>query len=508
MEHSRFLLLPSGALTSKPFAFVARPWELITVPSTDTLDSFMGSVRLDLRGSEILRVLPLINEELNEEWVTDKARFSYDGLNRQRILSTYVCSSAISGELRFTSLINLEFQNRLKKLSTHLKYDFLRRTQKLCFPFSTSRSVAVAVGKETDLESAILLDGMLRANFRSVSYQLPDLYSVSEPPFLYRIDQQRFLSSHFFALIGINLRWESPLFNVKLLKKTRDNKAVAVYSCGVRPVSNVESVNIGSNVSKFLGLLVNGRAKFLRRGTRFNQNLYMLFHPFYVKLVHQLHQISADFCQNFPAFSILSPWASNQGYIELLGGTPYLHNTSFKTDMTLALNADSIPVSSTQTQLSVGYFTHGNTAHSNFDLLLPLPAYSEISCHYLNVFGCERYARFGTQILKESLPSWFSFLKEFLSLENNFSRRLVYALSSHFSYSNIISTPFEEDYKGIPPFRVFTLEKTKLSVHKNPEEVVPNYYRTHYVTRASKPMALASTRFNLIKSNFQNVVCY
>jgi len=78
-------LCPVGALTSKPYAFAARSWELKSIESIDTLDAVCSNIRVDIRGYEILRVLPSTNEELNESWLNDKSRFSFDGLKRQRL---------------------------------------------------------------------------------------------------------------------------------------------------------------------------------------------------------------------------------------------------------------------------------------------------------------------------------------------------------------------------------------------------------------------------------------
>jgi NADH dehydrogenase (ubiquinone) Fe-S protein 1 len=77
-------LCPVGALTSKPYAFLARSWELNHINSIDIFDSFGSNIRIDFRGSEIMRVLPRLNESLNEEWLTDTCRFNYDGLKYQR----------------------------------------------------------------------------------------------------------------------------------------------------------------------------------------------------------------------------------------------------------------------------------------------------------------------------------------------------------------------------------------------------------------------------------------
>src|SRR5438270_4756372 len=78
-------LCPVGALTSKPYAFVARPWELHKTESVDVMDAQGCNIRVDARGPEVLRVLPAVNEQVNEEWISDKARHACDGLRRQRL---------------------------------------------------------------------------------------------------------------------------------------------------------------------------------------------------------------------------------------------------------------------------------------------------------------------------------------------------------------------------------------------------------------------------------------
>jgi NADH-quinone oxidoreductase subunit G len=78
-------LCPVGALTSKPYAFEARPWELKKTESIDVMDAVGSAIRVDSRGREVLRVLPRINEDVNEEWISDKTRYAVDGLGRQRL---------------------------------------------------------------------------------------------------------------------------------------------------------------------------------------------------------------------------------------------------------------------------------------------------------------------------------------------------------------------------------------------------------------------------------------
>ncbi len=83
-------LCPVGALTSKPYAFVARPWELSKTESVDVMDAVGSNIRIDARASEVLRILPRINDDVNEEWISDKTRFACDGLRLQRLDRPYV----------------------------------------------------------------------------------------------------------------------------------------------------------------------------------------------------------------------------------------------------------------------------------------------------------------------------------------------------------------------------------------------------------------------------------
>ena len=83
-------LCPVGALTSKPYAYIARPWELKKTDSIDVMDAVGSSVRFDTKGDKIMRVLPRINESINEEWISDKTRFAYDGLLSQRLNKGYL----------------------------------------------------------------------------------------------------------------------------------------------------------------------------------------------------------------------------------------------------------------------------------------------------------------------------------------------------------------------------------------------------------------------------------
>src|SRR5437764_8394984 len=83
-------LCPVGALTSKPYAFAARPWELNKTESIDVMDALGSAIRVDTRGREVMRILPRVNEDVNEEWISDKTRHVVDGLRTQRLDQPYI----------------------------------------------------------------------------------------------------------------------------------------------------------------------------------------------------------------------------------------------------------------------------------------------------------------------------------------------------------------------------------------------------------------------------------
>src|SRR5438874_1150331 len=106
-------LCPVGALTSKPYSYVARPWELRKTESVDVLDAVGSNIRIDSRGAQILRVLPRLHEDINEEWISDKTRFAIDGLVRRRLDRPYI--------RRNGKLVEAEWQEALDLVADRLK---------------------------------------------------------------------------------------------------------------------------------------------------------------------------------------------------------------------------------------------------------------------------------------------------------------------------------------------------------------------------------------------------
>jgi len=112
-------LCPVGALTSKPYAFNARPWELSKTESVDVMDALGSNIRVDARGDAVLRVLPRINDEINEEWISDKTRYAEDGLNRQRLDRPYIRENGrLRASLQVAARVPVTFSIRPSPAST------------------------------------------------------------------------------------------------------------------------------------------------------------------------------------------------------------------------------------------------------------------------------------------------------------------------------------------------------------------------------------------------------
>ncbi|MEM7168891.1 MAG: NADH-quinone oxidoreductase subunit NuoG [Pseudomonadota bacterium] len=132
---------PVGALTSKPYAFTARPWELRKTLSVDVMDAVGSNIRIDARGREIMRILPRLHEDVNEEWISDKTRYACDGLQRQRLDRPYVRNA--KGKLEAAS-----WQAALAAVAARLKG-------------TKGDKIAAIAGDLCDAESMLALKGLL-----------------------------------------------------------------------------------------------------------------------------------------------------------------------------------------------------------------------------------------------------------------------------------------------------------------------------------------------------------
>ncbi|PWC30476.1 NADH-quinone oxidoreductase subunit NuoG [Teichococcus aestuarii] len=206
-------ICPVGALTSRPYAFVSRPWELRKTDSVDVLDAVGAAIRVDTRGPEVLRILPRINEEVNEEWMADRGRFSFDGLKRRRLDRPWI---RVEGKLKPAS-----WQEAFAVVAERLK------------GIPGQRLGAVA-GDLVDAESAFalreLMVGLGSANLdcrqdgAAIDVSRRDHYLFNSG--IAGIDEADAL-----LLIGTNPRKEAPVLNARIRKRWSSG-ALKVASIG------------------------------------------------------------------------------------------------------------------------------------------------------------------------------------------------------------------------------------------------------------------------------------
>ena len=194
-------LCPVGALTSKPYAFMARSWELKKTESIDVLDAIGSNIRVDPRGAEVMRILPRLNEDVNEEWISDKARFACDGLRRQRLDQPYVCRDGKLQPASWTEAFDV-IAARLKSVA--------------------GGRIAAIAGDLADCESMMALKDLMTALGSPHTDGRQDgakLGSAGRAGYLFNTTIAGIDNADACLLIGTNPRREAPVLNARLRKR-------------------------------------------------------------------------------------------------------------------------------------------------------------------------------------------------------------------------------------------------------------------------------------------------
>ncbi len=194
-------LCPVGALTSKPFAFTARPWELEKVESIDVMDAVGSNIRIDSRDGQVMRILPIINDDINEEWISDKTRFHYDGLKRQRLDKPYIRKNGKLTQASWAEALGLAAE----KLS------------------AAPDGIAAIAGDLACVESMKALKdlmdilGVKNIDCRQYGLPLGD-YGDKRASYLFNTGIAGIENADALLIIGSNVRHEAPLVNTRIRK--------------------------------------------------------------------------------------------------------------------------------------------------------------------------------------------------------------------------------------------------------------------------------------------------
>jgi NADH-quinone oxidoreductase subunit G len=194
-------LCPVGALTSKPYAFVARPWELKKVESIDVLDAVGSNIRVDVRGNAVLRVLPRLNEEINEEWISDKTRFACDGLARQRLDVPYIRKDG-----------------KLQKASWDAAFAAVKEAMSGC----AGHEIAAIAGNLACVESMVALKELMHlAGSDNIDCRQDGAYvpSAHRGDYIFNTTIAGIDEADLILLVGVNPRIEAPIVNARIRKR-------------------------------------------------------------------------------------------------------------------------------------------------------------------------------------------------------------------------------------------------------------------------------------------------
>lgn len=239
-------LCPVGALTSKPYAFMARPWEIGSTETIDTLDSVGSNIRVDTKETEVIRIVPLLNDSLNEEWISDKTRFSFDGLKLQRVGNPFLSNNS------FLKLFS--WQKALKVIKT---------VQKELKP----SEMLFVCGNNADLETTQMLKKIAQNKGISVvseEFLMLDNNLLSNTRFNTTFSD--ILDSDLCLTFGTNVRLEASLLNVRLKKRSKFG-GFTKASAGLNENNTYSNISLGNSI-KTLVQIAEGRHSFCKKLTK------------------------------------------------------------------------------------------------------------------------------------------------------------------------------------------------------------------------------------------------
>jgi len=207
-------LCPVGALTSKPYVFEARPWELKKTETIDVMDAVASNIRVDTYGWEVKRILPRVNEDINEEWISDKTRYACDGLKNQRLDIPYIKSG-----------------NQFKKISWKLAYENIVKKINDTLP----EKIAGMTGDLTNMETMFITKEFFEKTIKSNNLESrSDNFYVNiknRSNYIFNSKINGIESSDLILLIGTNPRYEATILNTRIRKSYLKNNT-EIYSTG------------------------------------------------------------------------------------------------------------------------------------------------------------------------------------------------------------------------------------------------------------------------------------
>ena len=367
-------LCPVGALTSKPYAFNARPWELKKTESVDVMDALGSAIRVDARGSAVLRVLPRTNEAINEEWISDKTRYAVDGLARQRLDQPY-----------------LRFDGKLKPASWVEALDTVAAKVKA----TTPDRIGVIAGDLQDAESMKAAKdlfggmGVISLDCRQDGMVLG---GGARESWLLNSAIQGLEDADVILLVGTNPRLEAPVLNARLRKRWMAGALkIGVIGEAADLTYDYEYLGLGAGALNTVGKSKGGFLTALKaaKAPAIIVGAGALGRTDSASVLQAAAAVAKTYNM---AWNVLHTAASRVGGLDLgfvpgeNGKTAAQLAAKGGADVLVLLGADEIDVS--KSDAFVVYLgTHGDTGAHRADVILPGAAYTEKNGIYVNTEG-------------------------------------------------------------------------------------------------------------------------
>jgi len=376
-------LCPVGALTSKPYVFEARPWELKKTETIDVMDAVGSNIRVDTYGWEVKRVLPKVNDDINEEWISDKTRYACDGLKNQRLDSPFIKR-------------NGQFQ----KTSWEDAYSLIKLKINQTTPDKISGFTGDLTNMETQFAAREFFDKILTSNYLESRSENIFVDTSKRENYIFNSSINSIEESDFILLVGTNPRYEATILNSRIRKSYLNNRA-EIYSFGdqgdltypykVINESNKALDNFlsgkGDLYNKFKNsskpMVILGFSFFLGKSAKYFQEKLNSF---------QKNYINEEF-KDWKIINVLSKDASTVGAFDLdIINTSdgynktleKLNNNEF--ELIFLFGQDNLNFSK-KNEFVVYIGSHGDKGAETADIVLPSPAYTEQNGYYTNLEG-------------------------------------------------------------------------------------------------------------------------
>ncbi len=375
-------LCPVGALTSKPYVFEARPWELKKTESVDVMDAVGSNIRVDTYGWEVKRILPRINEDINEEWISDKTRYACDGLKNQRLDTPFVRED-----------------NKFNKISWENAYKILKSK----LENTKNDKIGCFTGDLTNMETAFaakeLFNKVLKSNL--VESRCENYYVNFSEKENYRFNSNisGIEDSDLIFLIGCNPRYEATILNSRIRKSYLKSR-VQIYSTNDLG-DQTFPYKILDNSSNLIREIVEGKNEFSEKIIKsskpiiiIGQSVLKLKSGKYIFEEMKKYLIKNNKINNqWNSFNILSKDASTVGAYDLTlfssnnGRNILLEKLKENSiDLLFLFGQDKLKIK--RNGIFVIYVgSHGDEGAKNADLILPGSAFTEQDGYYTNLEG-------------------------------------------------------------------------------------------------------------------------